>query len=227
MNWSHWRRTPWVDTRAAFVARVAHGGRLLDLGTSDGETLTHFAELRPDLRFAAIDLNIPARLPRATEFKAVNLERDALPWDSETFDAITCMHLIEHLRSSQMLWTECQRVLKPGGRLYVETPGPLSLTALRIRGAAEGSVTMNFYDDPTHTELVPVAKMRADSESAGLRFERAGKSRNWLFVLAYPIFSLLRPNTRKRYVAKLHWMGWSHYIIVSKAYGNKNVSIQP
>lgn len=217
MNWSYWRRAPWVDTRAAFVSRTPANGRLLDLGTSDGSTLRHFEELRPDLKFAAVDLNRPQSLPAGAEFAVVNLETGPLPWPAGTFDSITCMHLIEHLESTNALWRECARVLKRGGQVYVETPGPLSLTAKSVTGPAAGSVTMNFYDDPTHTNLVPVDRMRQEAEREGLRVVDVGKSRNWLFVAIYPLLTLLRPNTRKRFVAKLHWMGWSHYLIAIKA----------
>ena len=208
--------TPWVDTRAKFVAATPRGGRLLDLGTSDGSTLRHFAELRPDLHFAAVDLKRPVGLPQGAEFAVVDLESGSLPWPDAHFESISCMHLIEHLRDSKQLWLECKRVLKPGGRIYVETPGPLSLTAKSVAGPAAGSVTMNFYDDPTHTSLVPAAKMESDARSAGLDVTASGISRNMLFVLAYPVLALLRPNTRQRYVAKLHWMGWSHYVVASR-----------
>ena len=50
------RRFPWLDTRARFVARIPQAGKLLDLGSSDGETLCHIAELRPDLRLFAADM---------------------------------------------------------------------------------------------------------------------------------------------------------------------------
>lgn len=216
MNWRYWRLIPWVDTRAKFVAGTPRGGCLLDLGTSDGSTLAHFAELRPDIQFAAVDLRKPDSLPRGTEFVVVDLESGTFPWPDAYFDSISCMHLIEHLQGAARMWSECARVLKPGGRMYVETPGPLSLTAKTITGPASGSVTMNFYDDPTHTSLVPVDAMKRDASAAGLEGKSSGCSRNLLFVLAYPLLSLLRPNTRQRYVAKLHWMGWSHYVLVSK-----------
>ncbi|MBA2687163.1 MAG: class I SAM-dependent methyltransferase [Gemmatimonadaceae bacterium] len=219
MNWTYWRRIPWVDSRAKFVARTRVGGRLLDLGTSDGSTLRHFAELRPDISFAAVDLNRPGLLPEGAEFATVDLETGPLPWPDEEFDSITCMHLIEHLRGSRALWSECARVLKRGGQLYVETPGPLSLTAKTITGPAAGSVTMNFYDDPTHTSLVPVAQMESDARDSGLQVSEKGKSRNWIFVMLYPLLALLRPNTRGRYVAKLHWMGWSHFVVALKGAG--------
>jgi len=53
MNWARLRYFPWLDKRAHFVAATPLGGALLDLGTSNGETLNHMAELRSDLRFFA------------------------------------------------------------------------------------------------------------------------------------------------------------------------------
>ena len=55
MNWALLRQFPWLDTRAQFVAAAPRAGALLDLGSSDGETLRHIAELRPDLRLYAAD----------------------------------------------------------------------------------------------------------------------------------------------------------------------------
>jgi hypothetical protein len=63
MNWSSWRRIPWIDTRAKFVAGLEQGGSLLDLGSSDGGTLRHFNELRPDLRLASSDIAAPTSIP--------------------------------------------------------------------------------------------------------------------------------------------------------------------
>jgi SAM-dependent methyltransferase len=207
------------------VNAVPRDGSLLDLGTSDGSTLVHFAELRPDISFAAVDLNPPQQLPPGTDFRVVDLNRESFPWPDNSFDAITCMHLVEHLVDRAGLWRECARVLKPDGKVYVETPGPLSLSAETVTGPAAGSVTMNFFDDPTHIDLVPIGALEREAAQAGLRTARSGKSRNWLFVLAYPLLALLRPNTRARYVAKLHWMGWSHYIIAAKPITVKNPGI--
>ena len=94
MNWAYLRRFPWLDTRARFVARTPQGGALLDLGSSDGETLRHFAELRPDLRLFASDVaGQPDQYPPGCQFHRADLERDRLPWEDQSMDAITCMHL--------------------------------------------------------------------------------------------------------------------------------------
>ena len=99
MNWSSLRLAPWIDTRAAFVAGTPPGGSLLDLGSSDGETLNHIAELRPDLKlFSADKYGPPTRYPAGCEFRISDFETDMLPWADASMDAVTCMHVIEHLR---------------------------------------------------------------------------------------------------------------------------------
>jgi SAM-dependent methyltransferase len=216
MNWSRWRSIPWIDTRAAFVSQTPRNGSLLDLGSSDGETLCHMSELRPDLRFAAVDIAAsPARMPLDTGFARANLESDRLPWPDRSFDAITCMHVVEHLRTMTNLWREIGRLLKPGGRVYIETPGLQSLTTPSPPTRLRGKITLNFYDDPTHIQPVSIVSLAGAARDAGLIVNRTGRSRNWLFAAAYPVLLLLRP-TRKRYVAKLHWLGWSAYLIAEK-----------
>jgi SAM-dependent methyltransferase len=216
MNWSYWRSIPWIDTRAAFVARTPKGGSLLDLGSSDGQTLYHMSELRPDLRFAAVDIaGKPATMPRDAAFAQANLESDRLPWQDQSFDSITCMHVVEHLQTMTNLWREIGRLLKPGGRVYIETPGPESVTTPSPPQPLRGKITLNFYDDPTHVRPVPIEALAHAAGAAGLTTQSTGRSRNWLFAGAYPALALLT-RTRNRYVAKLHWLGWSVYLIAEK-----------
>lgn len=216
MNWSLWRSIPWIDTRAGFVAATPKGGRLLDLGTSNGETLCHMWELRPDLNFFAVDIAPPpSRIPPGTTFAQVDLEQQSLLWPDGFFDSITCMHLIEHLKTTTNLWREIARVLKPGGRAYIETPAPESVDTPSAPGKLRGKVTMNFFDDATHILPVSTETMERAACENGLEAARAGRSRNWIFAASYPFFALL-PARRARYVAKLHWLGWSAYVIAQK-----------
>jgi SAM-dependent methyltransferase len=57
------------------------------------------------------------------QYGAVNVERDAFPYDDNSFDAVLCCEVLEHLliNPSHMLY-EIHRVLRPGGHLLLTTP---------------------------------------------------------------------------------------------------------
>lgn len=216
MNWTYLRRCAWMDTRARFVAGTPLGGTLLDLGSSDGQTLGHMAELRPDLRFYATDIaGAPEHYPAGCQFHRADLERDGLPWAAASMDAITCMHLVEHLRDLTLLLQEAARLLKPGGRIYFETPHPKTLTLASPRGRAAGAFTLNFFDDPTHVRLVSLGALAQQVRSVGLEVAASGVSRSWLLAAAYPLFIFL-PASRKKFIARVHWLGWSAYLIARR-----------
>jgi len=207
---------PWVDTRARFVASVPPSGTLLDIGSSDGETLGHIAELRPDLRLYATDLaGNPEAYPSGCTFHRGNIEKDPLPWANESMDGVTCMHLVEHLHSLDLLLDEVGRVLRRGGRAYFETPRPKTLTLDSSRGEALGAFTLNFYDDLTHVRPVSMGGLAASLKQRGFHVVRSGVSRNLLFAAAWPLLALTRAS-RKRHTARIHWLGWSAYLIASK-----------
>jgi SAM-dependent methyltransferase len=216
MNWRCLKLLPWVDTRAAFVASVPTGGILLDLGSSDGETLRHFAELRPDLRLRAVDLaGRPETYPAGCEFQRANLETDRLGWAEASTDAITCMHLVEHLQNWTHVLAEAYRLLKPGGRVYFETPHPKTVQLPRAAGSAGCNFTFNFYDDPTHVRPVETEALARKGQEAGFTVSASGISRNWLFALSW-LWFMWRPASRQKFTAQVHWLGWSAYLILRK-----------
>ena len=216
MNWRYIRCAPWLDTRARFVAGTRRGGALLDLGSSDGETLGHMAELRADLRFFAADkMGTPEKYPAGCQFAGADFEREKLPWPDGSMNAITCMHLVEHLHSLDNLTREIARLLAPGGRVYFETPHPKSLNLPSPTGKAAGTFTLNFFDDPTHVKVVTTDELADRVKREGLEVLSTGISRNWLFAATYPFFLFLPPS-RKKFTSYIHWLGWSAYLIARR-----------
>lgn len=63
-----------------------------------------------------------------------------------SLDLITVFHLIEHLSTEKLfrLLDEIKRTLKPGGRVFIETPSSENLVV----------AACNFYADPTHHKPV-------------------------------------------------------------------------
>jgi SAM-dependent methyltransferase len=216
MNWTYLRHVPWLDSQARFVATTPRGGNLLDLGSSDGLTLGHMAELRPDLKFHAVDIaGHPENYPKGCQFHRADLERDRLPWTDASMDAVTCIHLVEHLTDLTLLLQEVVRLLKPGGRVYFETPHPKSLVCSSARGRAALGCTVNFYDDPQHTRPVTLGSLTKQVCGLGLDLVSTGTARNWLYSAAYVVYGFLPPS-RKKYIAYLHWTGWQVYLVSSK-----------
>jgi SAM-dependent methyltransferase len=216
VNWTRFRKAPWLDTRARFVARIPAGGCLLDVGSSDGETLNHFAELRPDLKFLATDLlGAPEKYPGDCQFHRGDVQRIPLPWPSASVDVVTCIHVVEHLSDLTLLFQEIGRLLKPGGEAYFETPHPKTATYSSVPDAAAGTFTMNFYDDVTHVHPVPIGALAQHARRVGLQVTRTGISRNWLFAAAWPLF-FFRGASRKKFTAQGHFRGWSAYLIARR-----------
>ena len=213
MNWKHIRRVPWLDTRARFVSGVPSGGSLLDLGSSDGETLCHFRELRPDLRLFATDLvGAPENYPAGCQFHRGDLQNGKLPWPDGSMDAVTCMQLVEHLHDLTPLFQETARLLKPGGSIYIETPHPKTLL---YSSPVLFPFTVNFYDDASHVRPVPLGVLASQCRGVGLEPVAGGTARNWLFAASWPLFWLRKPS-RKKYTALVNWLGWSAFLIARR-----------
>ncbi|MCX8091367.1 MAG: methyltransferase domain-containing protein [Verrucomicrobiae bacterium] len=212
MHWTLLRWWPWLDTRAQFVARIPPGGALLDLGSAEGGTLWRLHQLRPDLRLFAVDIaGEPQRYPPGCEFCRADLERQRLPWPDASMDAVTCLHLVEHLHDLGAFMSEVSRLLRPGGAVFVETPHPRSLTL----PSSGGWFPLNFHDDATHVRLVSADELTREMIRAGLQPEPPRLSRNWLFAASFLGFVFL-PTSRQKLTARLHWVGWSACCVARK-----------
>jgi len=55
---------------------------------------------------------------------------ESMPFADSSMDAITGFEVIEHLIHPEAFLTECRRILKPHGRLYVSSPNPANLANL-------------------------------------------------------------------------------------------------
>jgi hypothetical protein len=84
-----------------------------------------------------------------------------------------------------------------------------------LRGAAAGTFTLNFWDDPTHVKLVAMDELAQGLRGEGLEILASGISRNWLFAASYPVFWFL-PASRKKFTARIHWLGWSAFLIARR-----------
>ncbi len=106
------------------------GLKVLDVGCGNGIFMKAFESL--GLQANGIDFE-----PQVGKAKKANLEKDRFPFADESFDFILLRHTIEHISNTDHLLSECHRVLKKGGKIFIETPDFPSSVKF-------------FYDDPTH-----------------------------------------------------------------------------
>jgi hypothetical protein len=114
-----------------------------------------------------------------------------------------------------LLLDESARLLKPGGQIYFETPHPKSLHVPSPTGAAAGTFTLNFFDDPTHVRVVGIQELAQQVSRLNFEAVSSGISRNWLFAASWPLFMFL-PASRKKFTAQVHWIGWSAFLIARR-----------
>lgn len=109
---------------------------VLDIGCAAGSLTYLAASLRPNLHITGVDVS-SAQIdfanskiaPEAKNSTFLSISSDRLPFPDNSFQAVTCVELIEHLNDSEnaRLMAEVFRVLRPGGSWIVTTPNYHSL----------------------------------------------------------------------------------------------------
>ena len=110
------------DKRMSFLSDVSGHSTILDLGCGSGTNGAFLRSSNPEMSISGVDICRHASLPEFYEFKQLDLDLGRLPFPDSHFDAIVFTHVIEHLRSPFLLGSEIRRVMKPGAKIYIETP---------------------------------------------------------------------------------------------------------
>jgi 2-polyprenyl-3-methyl-5-hydroxy-6-metoxy-1,4-benzoquinol methylase len=108
----------WSGTIAEFVRARSAGGRLLDIGCNVGNLVAAARALGFDARGIDID-------PVATA-EARRLGRPVMTVDvehmHERFDVVVLNHVLEHVRELRRFLVELDRIVAPGGRVFIFVP---------------------------------------------------------------------------------------------------------
>jgi ubiquinone/menaquinone biosynthesis C-methylase UbiE len=123
-----------VEKRLAAFDRIARlgGNRLLDVGCGNGAYTLELATVFEHV--VAIDVE-PAHLQELAGHLAGHLQSrtvevrqmsaEAIDFPDGSFDAVTAIEVLEHVADLQLTMREIERVLEPGGLLYVSVPNRL------------------------------------------------------------------------------------------------------
>lgn len=215
--WWLYKRFPWLEYKHRIIARLPENASLLDIGTGAGCSKAKlFKFMRPDLDVYATDIrDVSKDADNDISFFMADIT-EGLPKDLDNkFDCVTAMHLLEHLPVSSYnnVLANMKKVLKPGGVLYLETPGVRSLLfpSLSI-GQDKFHCPINFYDDPTHVKPFSKAGLFYLMKHHGFTVKRTGIARNLVFALCAPVLIITGILVNKRLLLAIglcHCFGWS------------------
>lgn len=128
---------------AEFVKNLPKNAKVLDAGCGSGKASFMIRIYRPDVEIHAIDISdVGGILPNWIDFKKGSVEDVDTIYPAGYFDAIVSLHVIEHLIFPIKMINAFRMVLKPGGKVFFETP---NWTRLFIPFSH-----MFFWNDYTH-----------------------------------------------------------------------------
>ena len=140
------------------AAGVPPGARLLDAGAGSGRTLDELARYGRPAGVEPNPLGVEAARARGhVDVQLAPVER--IPYADASFDAVTCLDVIEHTDDDVRSLRELRRVTRPGGALLVTVPAYPAL--------------WSHHDEVNgHRRRYTRRTLRAAAEAAGWRIER-------------------------------------------------------
>lgn len=138
------------------------GGRMLDVGCGNGRFLTGMRTLGWDVQGVEFSES-GVKACRMSDLPVHHGDLASAAFPDGSFDLITARHVIEHIPEPHPFMAELVRVLRPGGRLVIETPCSTAL----------GRQWFNTYwyanDVPRHLFLFSPGNLEQLGASHGLR----------------------------------------------------------
>lgn len=119
--------TNWAALKLKYCLEALEGirGKVLDVGCGGGVFTRGIRHYRRDLELWGVDISKKSiKYAQATSKDVTFLYGDAyqLPFKNQTFDAVVCFDLLEHLEDPPKALRGIKRVLKPGGVFHSATP---------------------------------------------------------------------------------------------------------
>jgi 2-polyprenyl-3-methyl-5-hydroxy-6-metoxy-1,4-benzoquinol methylase len=147
---------------SVFYLKAKANGRLLDVGCGSGQLLQKMQELG----WQAEGIDFDSRAVQNARSKGLTVQLGTLSnaaFPSDSFDAITMSHLVEHISEPASLLSECYRILKPGACAVIVTPNGDSLAHRVYRSNWRG------LEPPRHLNIFTVSSIGELMQKAGFR----------------------------------------------------------
>ena len=154
-----------LDAGMRHLAKAEAGQRLLDLGCGNGEFLLRARSAGWDV----VGVDFDSKAVEAARGQGLNVLLggvESLDPSVEKFDVITLANVIEHVHQAGDVLRACCKLLKPGGRLWIETPNIDSFGHRRFARHWRG------LEPPRHLVIFNWSSLEALLLEAGFHLEQ-------------------------------------------------------
>jgi demethylmenaquinone methyltransferase/2-methoxy-6-polyprenyl-1,4-benzoquinol methylase len=133
----------WYRREAVKRLGLKPGMKLLDLASGTGVGARAAARVTNDARsIVGMDPSIGMLRSGQTDSAKVQAPAEALPFADASFDRITIGFAMRHFSDLSVVFRECHRVLRPGGKLLImEITAPESRIGRAVLGTYMGVIT--------------------------------------------------------------------------------------
>ncbi len=174
------------------------GLKILDVGAGEGALTQKLQNMGHHMQ--ACDFS-----PGAFKFSPVKCDgvdvTKPFPYADKTFDRVIAVEVTEHILDHEIFFSEINRILKTGGKLYISTPNILSMKS-RFRFLFQGfpygfkPLDMNQHDGMQHVASLSLNQynylaLKHGFMEAEYGIDRKQSTSRWLRVLFSPLMVLI------------------------------------
>ncbi|SNT10134.1 Methyltransferase domain-containing protein [Sphingomonas laterariae] len=160
----------WIEAECRYLPDKASPNqalRVLDVGYGDGR----FLKFAKEIGHGAAGLEIDPKAVEQARAEGLDVHQGDIEtalsiWGAGYFDYITMSHVIEHVYDPCGVIATASKLLKPGGRLWVECPNP------KARGVDYYGARWRDLDPPRHLCIPSLEALRACAAENGFTLER-------------------------------------------------------
>lgn len=132
--------------------------RLLDIGCGWD---SHLLKTVEPFIGSGVGIDFKVKASKSAKIRTVRMRMtDSLPFETQSFDIVTMLAVLEHLADPPGMVRETERVLKPGGRLVLTVPSKIARPVLqflcyRLKIVSEPEMRdhKRYYDRAALTDL--------------------------------------------------------------------------
>lgn len=157
---------------------------LLDIGSGTGY-LIHMLSGTHDAAYTGLDLS-PNMIAEANKKDIPNAtfvegRSDALPFEDNTFDVVTCSQSFHHYPDTDAALQEALRVLKPGGLYILSDTG---VGPFKKFGVALDGFVYRHFSNTGDCNVTYLGKMKADMIRNGFRIVHEEQVSTFIYTIA-------------------------------------------